>query len=561
MIYLDRIRRLSIALKIGLSVRSLIKRIDHHILFFSILFGMMIWFSTHICIDNYDPYIQLRDISAGFASCDFLDAFKLAYYIVVSYIGFYVLYNVIVRAREKDVIRRNESWHFPLICAAIEILIWLPCILTYYPGMIYYDTRISIYMARGVEKLTNHHPVLYTLSWKWIIDLGKILGLSSNSILLVYTSLQCIGMSLAVAYFIYVCYLKGFSKWILIGIMAFYSFFSLIPMYIISLWKDTPFAIVSFVFSTFLYSRASGGRIVLLSFSDKVKYCILSLLFCFTRNNAVYAYQFCIFVYCIIALKHGHFNRTVPDIIGGGCNAYISLSIIIVLVTIVIQGPVFEGMQLNYSTKAESSGVIIQQLANIIVSDGELSQQDIQFVNEIIPIDGMKELYAPFSAYDIKWDETFSYYIFNSQFEHVLLVYMRAIIHNPVQAIYSYALATEGFWDITRQLNIGGYVCDYMKPTDNGEFRVDQIKKWTGVSLEEFYKPDYLFSSALFAWMILFSFVIGIKERKSTVLALLPSIGIWITLLVATPVAYMMRYAFCLVLTMPIGIAILFEYE
>lgn len=40
-------------------------------------------------------------------------------------------------------------------------------------------------------------------------------------------------------------------------------------------------------------------------------------------------------------------------------------------------------------------------------------------------------------------------------------------------------------------------------------------------------------------------------------MALIPAIGIWITMIIATPLAYSLRYVFPLVLILPEGIAIM----
>ena len=117
-------------------------------------------------------------------------------------------------------------------------------------------------------------------------------------------------------------------------------------------------------------------------------------------------------------------------------------------------------------------------------------------------------------------------------------------------------MANEGFWDISRQ-NGAGYIHNTMWFTLSYPIR-DVVKDKCGFSFQNLYSVDKKISSALFAWFIFVSVVIGYRRRRGgSYLALMPAIGIWITMIVATPLAYSLRYVFPLVLLVPMGIAVM----
>ena len=83
----------------------------------------------------------------------------------------------------------------------------------------------------------------------------------------------------------------------------------------------------------------------------------------------------------------------------------------------------------------------------------------------------------------------------------------------------------------------------------------DALAEATGFSLSALVGNPVLVSSAIFCWVTLLCAAICLARRHPVrVIPLLPGLFIWATILVATPLAFSLRYVFPLVLVMPLAV-------
>ena len=81
------------------------------------------------------------------------------------------------------------------------------------------------------------------------------------------------------------------------------------------------------------------------------------------------------------------------------------------------------------------------------------------------------------------------------------------------------------------------------------------IEELTGKSIVPQLTNIRLISAALWAWLSLLSFVITIKNKRyKNLLILVPALLNWGTLMIATPIAFTLRYVYILVLMVPLTI-------
>lgn len=67
----------------------------------------------------------------------------------------------------------------------------------------------------------------------------------------------------------------------------------------------------------------------------------------------------------------------------------------VVLIFTVVTGPVCSALGALPSERSESVGVPLSQMARAAALDGEMSESDRAYLNEIIPIDEYRQLYTP----------------------------------------------------------------------------------------------------------------------------------------------------------------------
>ena len=451
---------------------------------------------------------------------------------------------VLNKTTQHELIPRKRDIRIFIVWVVVLLIAWLPCILTYYPGGIYSDTIASINMASKQMPLSNHHPILYTLYWRLILNIGTAMKLSTENIFFIFTCTMAFYMALAVAYFLYSCYVRGISK-IRLGVMTcYFALFNLIPLYIVSLWKDTPFAVVTLAFSTFLLNVFWNREVEekLINVKNIMVYTLFAVLFSLLRNNGLYVF---VLLSLIIFIHFWRKNREIASKVG-------EVFLILISCLLILRGPIYNHFGLNSDDKVESLGIPLQQVGYILSSDGDISEEDKAFLNNILPLEKWNEVYCPMIVDPVKWDSEFNLLFLNEHSDEFLKLYIRAVLRNPIEAIKGYGLETVGFWDPTKQTR-DAYLCNFMWPTLPFEMK-DLVGTKFGVSLLKYYEPEYLFSSALFGWILLAFTILGISRHKDGgYIATIPSLGLWLTLLVATPIAFSLRYMFPLVLTIPVA--------
>lgn len=120
--------------------------------------------------------------------------------------------------------------------------------------------------------------------------------------------------------------------------------------------------------------------------------------------------------------------------------------------------------------------------------------------------------------------------------------------------IKAYLMNTYGFWSLETK-NKYGYVDTYIIDNSYGIKRTDYIEKYLGFSLEsKLTKPDFLGSGTLMWIMLLSIFLLIINKNYKYILVLLPCIIGWVSIMIATPVAFSLRYVFMLAYALPLMI-------
>ena len=454
-----------------------------------------------------------------------------------------IIYNKINKKETEEKNNRKTNIGIYFIIFVMLILAWSPYILSAFPGGIYGDTGVSINQSIGLDKIDNHHPLLYTLSIKASIDLfdGDItrgMGLIST--------IQIIAMAGVFSYLIYWLYKRNAKPIILIITMAFFMFFKLVPLYVMSNWKDSIFsaALLAYVISIMeiIYQDAKN----LNKNVEILKYIISMFFVAFLRNNGIYI----IFGTTILILII--YRKQIKD----NLKKFTIASLVSILVFYCIQGPIYK--KIGVSTEsAESLGIPLQQICYVITKDGKINDKQKEFMNQICPIDVIKSNFSPYIVDSIKWNENFNEEFLSTHKKEFIKIWFQILIQNPKYYVAEYLLNTLGYWDINK-ITSNSYI-QYLNWNNEQPFAgVTQrnfIEEVTGKSIVPQLTNIRLISAALWAWLSLLSFVITIKNKiYKNLLILVPALLNWGTLMIATPIAFTLRYVYILVLMVPLTI-------
>lgn len=479
---------------------------------------------------------------------NFVIAFFAVNLINVCMVGINRLYTK--RFQDESLKVKDDVKHtalFAILSFAFIFIMWLPYRLAYFPGGLHVDTianieRVYMMDTFGMHALNNHHPILYILLWRACFVTCRSMGVDLNGAIVLFTWVQFIFMAGVMTALL--CWLKrhGLSRAWLIGILYFIAYFPLFPLYAISLWKDTPFSLFLLIFTMLLGDWVLDGEEILKDTGFLVKFVSFSLLVCFMRNNGKYV-VFAVFLILLLVnrKKLASLKKLILSIVS------------VVLVTQVIQGPVYNAMDYNVDSTVESLGVPLQQIAYLVYYDYDLTEEELEYIGEICPIPSMKEYFKPCIVDDLKWYAPgFDVSVIENDKVRFLSTYLKLMLKHPVGGIKAYMMATSGFW-APNVASPDGYVQYFVWPNVYSIEGYDYLQEWFGFTIrltEDTIKP--ISSAVFFFCMIFTAFFVVSKKNYRYLFLLLPGFLEWGTIMVATPTACSLRYVYILVLLIPI---------
>ena len=230
-------------------------------------------------------------------------------------------------------------------------------------------------------------------------------------------------------------------------------------------------------------------------------------------------------------------------------------SCIIILLAIIVQNPIYDKLGLNSDTSTESLGVPMQQVAYIYTTGGTVNEKELKVLDTIMPLANWNELYNPIVADYIKFDPSFNREYMEENSAEFLKVYVSLVLKNPVKAVKGYLLETMGFWDITKN-SPTAYICN--THFGNAEyFMSDYFDYYFGFSFKEYVEPRNYISSAIFVWIMLGAIFLCLSKKEwKGIICMLPTLGLWLSIMIAVPVAFSFRYVYAIFLCVPLYVMV-----
>lgn len=496
----------------------------------------------HIFIGQ-SPYTDLMDKSY-MTSFEWKDPVE----IIISSVSFYKVIEVFVlwtykklEKAKKNKLFYNQKVNF-LIPMGIIIVCWIPYLYLYYPGIILGDSVSSIQQALGNWPLVNHHPVIYTLIIRICLRIGQLYDSLTLGVA-VYTMLQILIVAYALARSIQWMSEQGCPLW---GTCMITGCFALMPFFgqtSIAMWKDPGFGAVIVLLTLYILRFKEAVEVEDGRAEIKYSICIgvYSLLSCFLRNNGIYAVAFLLFVVCVVV----YFCDS-----GATYRRLLMPLALCVLIYCIVTGPVYEKYGIAPSEKVESAGVFINQMARVAASsDGNMSEEDKEFMNKILPLEKYSETYRPCVVDLLKWDKDFDNEYLSNHFKDFIKTYISIGLKNPVAYLQGWAMMTFGYWAPNRWELCGdenniirGNLSDLHKSGLDIQQEDFSIVPNDGV-YKLFPLTGDIIELSIVHWTALFVFILALFTCDAgKIICLAPSIGIIITLLIASPYWYWPRY-------------------
>lgn len=524
---------------------KIFKRIRRYNVFLSIVLSLCIVLTTRVQFSNIWGTIEENYFTKFGMSAIVL--FILTFCFIL--IGIHLTDAMIKNFFEKFSCQEQEPNRKKIIgiWAMVIFIAWIPYYLSYYPGGIYSDTFFSIRYIMS-DTLTNRHPFFYTLLIGLSMKLGTMLNKGLTWSIGFFTMMQMLILECEFLYFVSWMLCHKLNRFVRVGSSIFFVFFPLIPLYAVSVWKDTPFcmAVLFWMMSVVdLYFEIVNNKY---NVRNLVRFSVGIILVAFTRNNGIYIVMLSVFVMLTIIICKSQKERLSYIIAGGG--------ILITVIIYLIQGPGYSFAGIEQTETVENFGIPLQQIGAVVAYDGFITEEQRLEIDNFIPFDNIKEHYAPTLADELKWYAGLEEEYLSANPKDFLKLWLGLFRQNPSICLKAYLMSTVGFWNIDVATN-DAYVQNFVWSNDLGVEMHDYFIEWFGFSFQHFANPRHMISCAWFFWIFFIMAWFSMKHYgNNTIFLFIPQLGIWITLMIATPIAVSLRYIAANMFTLPFAVIV-----
>lgn len=448
---------------------------------------------------------------------------------------------------------KKKLWLYGVLFFCFSVGVDFIFLLAYYPGVMEWDSFIQMRQVwDGVY--SNHHPWLHTMLIKFIYDLGCALFGSTNRAFALYSIFSICLLSFSFTCVIVYLAKKGLQLIYLIIVGLLYVMSPINQMYSIIMWKDIPFGACVLIFTVLLFTirdRQLEDKPNLLNW---VLFVPLAFGVCFFRSNGLY-----VFLGMIPFLIYVFWKQKKAII----C----AISVVLILGGI-YKGPVFEHFNVTEPDIIESLSIPAQQIAAVIANDGKINEEQKELLSQVIDLEKVPEAYRGSSTCsddikDLVREKDNQQYIADHSGEF-LKTWVQLFFENKRIYVHAYVRETSGYW--YHKIYFPFIWATYIQENGHGIDRERKLPDTVCDGIANYltgYKAhfDKYLSTGLYIYIFLLSLFIALRKKSKHLICYLPALGIWGTILIATPVWADLRYAYAIVISVPFLIAMTLKTE
>ena len=415
---------------------------------------------------------------------------------------------------------------------------FLASLFANYPGLYSVDSIDIVNQALGqshyslwyrYEGLSNHHPVLYTLSVKLFLT---IFGYNASSFAILSFT-QSILVAASISYAALWAYEKTGRLAFAFSLVVLLAINPIVQCYAITLWKEVLFGCVFLTYMIHFLRYREGGRTRNREFLLFVFGLLLSLL----RSNG--------FVVVIVSLL-----IVLVDRCKEGARIALAGSIATWLLVTNLIYPLAGISSAHFS---EAIAMPLQQIGATAASGGYIPDSAKTVIEKVLPLEEFTASYSSGSPNPIKFSEHFNDEYLELHKTEFLLAWFQVFPYNIKTYVIAWLNETAGYWmpEISGYtIASGGDMPASITPSSFG---------W-GLTAEEsahiVQKYPIAFSLGNIVWFYIALLFVNARYNDKEVAYrkaydLIPAGALYLTLLIAAPVMYDFRYLFPLYLSAP----------
>lgn len=438
---------------------------------------------------------------------------------------------------------RQGKWYIYVLFAGICLLGYLPYYLMYFPTWLSNDAVWQIEQVLGWVPGSNHHPYFHTLILKVFFMSGyRLFGTYAGGAAF-YTFFQILIMAMVFAFFLYRLYKRGTRILWLIMSLVFYALLPMNAVLTICMGKDEFFTASLLFFAWMTAEFDLDGTGIL----QWVAYFITGLLVCLLRSNGIFIF----FGTAVVLIIYKTVKNKFP-LKTFACMAAVLLCYLI------YHGPLLNALHVEPPDTIEGLTMPTQHILCAYLKGGELTEEEIEMIDRVVPVDEVGEYYNPWLFDIVKnfiREKGNQQVIADNKWEYFKL-WLRVGLRNPLQYTVAEIRQTAGYW--AYKVKDYQYLYGEYYMVDNPFGMTTQRKLFSYEN--ELAMHDFLMSFqdlynkvwclGLNTWIMAFGIAYMLFDRRNMMIYV-PFIMMLLTLLLAAPVYNEFRYAYGLFAAFP----------
>ena len=230
----------------------------------------------------------------------------------------------------------------------------------------------------------------------------------------------------------------------------------------------------------------------------------------------------------------------------------------VLILGIIYKGPVFSYFHVSEPDMIESLSIPAQQITAVISYDGKISEEQKKLLAGVIELEKVPEAYLESTtcsdAIKNLVRETDRQEYIGEHAGEFLKTWISLFFDNPRIYVEAFIDETKGYWYHNTKFPF--IWATYIQENGMGIDRASQLPEGMVQGIRGYldaYKKhfDEYLSVGLFIYLFFVCLMCGIHKKSAHLIAYLPALGIWGTLLIATPVFADLRYAYAIYLSVP----------
>ena len=276
-----------------------------------------------------------------------------------------------------------------LVQFGLLMLVSISLQIFFYPGITNPDSFTQISEAMGMTALTDRHPFIHTLMMRGCINLGKMLFGTIASGIAFYTFFQSCLVSLTISFTIVYMAQRGIHPILRMIVFLYFLIHPAIACYSITLWKDIWLSYFLLLYTLLLIEAVINPNHFFSQNKNMIAMPLIILVFLFCKNTGILILMGITPFLLLTSKKYW--------------KKIVFITILSLIVLGVVRSVLIPKLNIEKGRPSEPFSVPLQQLARTVTHSGDqLTEEERQLIQEILPLNEIPQIYQPFLSDNIK---------------------------------------------------------------------------------------------------------------------------------------------------------------